>query len=81
MYRAEVTIKLKKGMLNPEASTTKRALEHLGFEIDDLETAEVFYLNLEADSREDARGQVDEMCQRLLANPVIHDYTISVSEV
>ena len=78
-YQAEVRISLKKGMLNPEASTIQRALALLDYQVEDTKTSETITFSLEAKSPEDAREEVDQMCQRLLCNPIIHDYQIIVS--
>jgi phosphoribosylformylglycinamidine synthase PurS subunit len=76
LFRAEITVKLKDGMLDPEAATIKKALKHLGFECQSLKQASVFELEFEADSRQNATDAAQGMCQRLLANPVIHDYSV-----
>jgi len=76
LFRAEVTIKLKNGMLDPEAATIKKALKHLGYECRSVKQAAVFELEFQADSRQNATDIAQEMCQRLLANPIIHDYNV-----
>ncbi len=80
LYRAEITIKLKHGMLDPEATTIKNALKHLGYECQSVKQAAVYELELTADSRENATDIVNGMCQRLLANPIIHDYDIRITK-
>ena len=79
-YTATVTVRLKHGVLDPEAETTKGALQRLGFELSALRAADVYELDLEADDEVDARERADEMAERLLANPTIHDYEVSVTE-
>jgi len=79
-YTATVTVRLKRGVLDPEAETTRRALERLGFELSDLRAADRFEIDLAADSAEAARSRAAEMAERLLANPTIHDYTVEVAE-
>lgn len=79
-FRAEVTIALKNGMLDPEAATIRKGLEHLGYRTDSLKMQKRFILSLDAASAREARSLVDEMCQRLLANPVIHNYDIIIEE-
>ena len=79
-YTATITVRLKAGVLDPEAKTTQRALERLGFELEDLRSADVFEVDLEAESTDDATERVEEMAERLLANPTIHDYEVDVSE-
>lgn len=79
-YTATITVRLKRGVLDPEAETTQRSLERLGFELDDLRSTDRFEVDLDADDREDAESRVTEMTERLLANPTIHDYEITVDE-
>jgi phosphoribosylformylglycinamidine synthase len=79
-YTATVTVRLKRGVLDPEAETTKRALERLGFELEALRSADRFEIDLDAESAEAAADTADEMAERLLANPTIHDYTVEVEE-
>ncbi|MFC7194150.1 phosphoribosylformylglycinamidine synthase subunit PurS [Halosimplex aquaticum] len=79
-YTATVEVRLKHGVLDPEAETTERALERLGFELDDLRAADVFEVDLGAESADDARERAGEMADRLLANPTIHDYDVAVEE-
>ena len=79
-YTATVEVRLKHGVLDPEAETTGRALERLGFELEDLRAADRFEVDLEAESAEDAAERAGEMAERLLANPTIHDYEVSVEE-
>ena len=77
-YTATVTVRLKTGVLDPEAATTRRALERLGFAVEELRRADRFELELDADSATDAEEQAAAMAERLLANPTIHDYAVEV---
>lgn len=79
-YTATLTVRLKSGVLDPEAQTTQRALERLGFDLEDLRSADRFEIDLEANSDDAAVERVEEMAERLLANPTIHDYEIDVTE-
>ncbi|MFC7135583.1 phosphoribosylformylglycinamidine synthase subunit PurS [Halobaculum litoreum] len=77
-YTATVTVRLKHGVLDPEAETTARALERLGFELEDLRSADRFEIDLDAADADAARERAGEMADRLLANPTIHDYEVAV---
>lgn len=77
-FTATVTVRLKGGVLDPEAATTARALERLGFELEALRSADVFEIDLAAESTEQARASAESMAERLLANPTIHDYEVEV---
>ncbi len=77
--RARITVRLKKGLLNPEAKTIQRSLELLGYKnISGFDTERVFLIDLDVESAEKARREVEEMCRRILVNPVIEEYTIHI---
>lgn len=78
-FDTEVKISLKKGMLNPEAATIQRALALLKYQVDDTQTLQIIKFSVEGDNEEIIRRQVDEMCQKLLCNPVIHNYDIKIT--
>jgi phosphoribosylformylglycinamidine synthase len=78
MAIAEVRVELKKGVADPEGKNTLKALELLGFEgLKDVKTVKVFDILMDGDAGE-AEKKVDEMCRKLLANPVIHNYSIKI---
>jgi phosphoribosylformylglycinamidine synthase len=79
-YTATVIVRLKRGVLDPEAETTKRALERLGFELDALRSADRFEIDLDAADAAAAEERATDMAERLLANPTIHDYEVAVEE-
>ena len=79
-YNVEVKTSLKKGMLNPEASTIEKALALLNYEVKDTKSINIIQFSLAAENKDDAFNQADEMCQKLLCNPVIHDYEINICE-
>jgi phosphoribosylformylglycinamidine synthase len=77
MVKAFVEIHLKKGVADPEGSNTLKALKLLGFEnAADVKSAKLFEIDLDEEDEARARDMLEEMCNRLLANPVIHDYQI-----
>ena len=78
LFDIEVKISLKSGMLNPEASQVERSLDLLGYEVKNVKTVETIKFQMEGEDREAIRDNVTDMCERLLCNPVIHDYKINV---
>jgi phosphoribosylformylglycinamidine synthase PurS subunit len=78
-YDVTITIALKDGMLNPEARAIQHALANLGFPTEGLSTARLFRITLDAADAAAARREAEQMCERLLANPVIHRYTVEVA--
>ncbi len=81
MFRARVEITLKKGISDPEGKNILKALHLLGFEeVKEVKMAKVTEIFMD-ESEKEVEARVKEMCNRLLANPVIHDYTISIERM
>jgi len=79
-YIARVEVSLKPGHSDPEGETTRASLVELNYPVKEVRVSKVYKLILEASSIEEAKRQIEEMCKRLLANPVKDDYTITVEE-
>jgi phosphoribosylformylglycinamidine synthase PurS subunit len=81
-YEARVEITHLPGILDPQGATIERALPALGYDnVSEVRVGKSIRLVLEADDEAGARDQVEEMCRRLLANPVIEGYEIALSEL
>ena len=81
VYRAEVRIELKPGVADPEGANTKKALELLGFKgVRAVKSVHAFSLDVDATNETEAKAQVDEMCKRLLVNPVIHIPKVTIQK-
>ncbi len=79
--RVRVEVHLRKGVADPEGSNTLKALTLLGFQgVKEVRSAKLFEIDLATDDPKGAEKEAQEMCRRLLANPVIHDYRISVEK-
>jgi phosphoribosylformylglycinamidine synthase subunit PurS len=77
--KARVLVRLKPSILDAQGVTVKRALASLGFaEVQDVRVGKVVDVELDGLGPEDARRRVDEMCARLLCNPVIEDFTVEL---
>jgi phosphoribosylformylglycinamidine synthase PurS subunit len=77
--KARVLVRLKPGILDAQGASVRRALDGLGFhEVRDVRVGKVVDLDLEGASAADARRRLDEMCARLLVNPVIEDFTVEM---
>jgi phosphoribosylformylglycinamidine synthase len=79
-YIARVNVELKTGHSDPEGETTKEALRELNYPVNSVRVSKVYEIHLEASSVEEAKRQVEEMCRRLLANPVKDNYIIRIEE-
>ncbi|CAM2067843.1 phosphoribosylformylglycinamidine synthase subunit PurS [Sulfidibacter corallicola] len=78
MKKVRVIVRLRQGVLDPQGKTAEHALHSLGFEeVRDVRIGK--YIELELDETLEAdklHEHVKEMCDKLLANPVIEDYEI-----
>ncbi|HEY7648642.1 MAG TPA: phosphoribosylformylglycinamidine synthase subunit PurS [Methylomirabilota bacterium] len=75
--KLRVLVRLKPGILDVQGAAVKRALVGLGFhDVTDLRVGKVIEVEMDAASEAEARGRADEMCRKLLANPILEDYTI-----
>jgi phosphoribosylformylglycinamidine synthase subunit PurS len=81
-FEARVEITHLPGILDPQGATVERALPALGYDnVSEVSVGKSIRLVLDAPDESAARKQVDEMCQRLLANPVIEAYEIALTEL
>jgi len=79
MLTAKIYVTLKPGVLDAQGDTVRSALETLGFKaVEEVRIGKFMLVTLNSASREEAKAQVEEMCRRLLANPVIEDYTFDL---
>jgi len=82
MFEVKVTIGLKKGVSDPEGANTLKALKLLGFDnVKEAKTIRTVDLLIDGKTKEDVRKNVEQMCQRLLTNPVIHTYKIYIEKI
>jgi phosphoribosylformylglycinamidine synthase len=75
MTRVEVFIQLKPGLLDPQGETLTHALESLGHEgVSELRVGKWITFRMDESDRAAVEREVEEMCERLLANPVIESF-------
>jgi phosphoribosylformylglycinamidine synthase subunit PurS len=77
--RATVLVRPKPGILDPQGEAVGSALGHLGFDVQDARVGKVIDLELQASDAAAAKAEVERMCERLLANPLIESYEIEVA--
>lgn len=79
--RATVHVTLKQGVLDPQGKAIAHALETLGFDgVGEVRQGKFLELDLAESDAGAARAKVTEMCERLLANTVIENYRVDISE-
>jgi phosphoribosylformylglycinamidine synthase PurS subunit len=80
MIKARVTVTLKNGVLDPQGKAIEGALGSLGFEgVGQIRQGKVFDLELATADRAKAEADLKAMCDKLLANTVIENYTIALA--
>lgn len=80
MWKAEVFVTLKKGVLDPQGETVRGALQALGYDgVAEVRVGKYMEVFVEGDNAGEVSRQVEEMCQRLLANPVLENFRVRVT--
>ena len=80
MFEARVEVTHRPGIADPAGATVERALPALGYtNVTQVHIGKVIRLVVDAADAGAAKSQVEEMCERLLANPVIESYEVTVS--
>ncbi len=81
MYKATINVTLKKSVLDPQGQTVLHALSTLGFkEARDLRVGKFFELTVDEADKTRAEARIREMCDKLLINPVIEEYSLTLRE-
>jgi phosphoribosylformylglycinamidine synthase subunit PurS len=78
--KATVLVRPKGGILDPQGEAVERSLRQLGFEVSEARVGRVIDLEVDASTAEEARTQLERMCENLLANPLIESYEIELEE-
>jgi phosphoribosylformylglycinamidine synthase len=79
--RVKIFVSLKNGVLDPQGKAVEQSLHALGYkEVQDVRVGKFVELDLQSNSREAAEGRIREMCDKLLANPVIENFHYEISE-
>ena len=79
--KAKIHVTLKEGVLDPQGKAVQRALGSLGFGgVDEVRQGKYLEIDLAGSDPAKARDEVDAMCKKLLANTVIENYAIEITE-
>jgi phosphoribosylformylglycinamidine synthase subunit PurS len=76
--RATVLVRPKAGILDPQGQAVESSLRQLGFPVGEARVGRLVDLELEATDPEQARAEVERMCDQLLANPLIESFEIEL---
>ena len=79
--RVKIFVCLKEGVLDPQGKAVAHSLHSLGYqEVQDVRMGKYLEISLDVPSRQAAEVKIREMCDKLLANPVIEDYRFEIQE-
>ncbi len=79
MIKARIVVTLKNGVLDPQGKAIEGALGTLGFSgVGGIRQGKVFDVEVEGDDRAKAEADLAAMCEKLLANTVIENYTVEI---
>jgi phosphoribosylformylglycinamidine synthase len=82
MYLAKVYITLKPTVNDPQGLTIKGALHTLGFKsVQEVRAGKYMEIKIEEKNLEKAKSETQEMCKKLLANPVIENYRFELEQI
>jgi phosphoribosylformylglycinamidine synthase subunit PurS len=77
--KARIHITLKKGVLDPQGKAIANALSHLGFEgVEEVRQGKYIEIDFSGGDAQQARARLDAMCEQLLANTVIENYSVEL---
>jgi len=77
--KATVLVRPKPGILDPQGQAVQSSLRHLGFDVGEARIGRLVDVELATDDAEEARAQLERMCEQLLTNPLIESYEIEVA--
>jgi phosphoribosylformylglycinamidine synthase PurS subunit len=78
--KAVINVRLKRGILDPQGKTVNNALNHLGFKnIQNVRIGKLIEFEIAESDKSIAAQKIEEACRKLLANPVIEDFTYEIT--
>ncbi len=81
-YQARIYITLRPSVLDPQGVAVKSGIQHLGYNnVEQVRIGKYIEMTLSATDETEAKSQLDQICDQLLANPVIEIYRFDLTEV
>jgi phosphoribosylformylglycinamidine synthase len=78
--KARIVVRPKPGILDPQGEAVQGSLQQLGFAVEEARVGRIVELELRNGDRDHALTELEQMCERLLANPLIESYEIELIE-
>ena len=81
-YQAQIYVTLRPSVLDPAGTAVESGLKNMGYDnVEGVRIGKYIQLSITSENEEDARKQLDIVCDRLLANPVIENYSVELTEI
>ncbi|MEW6061667.1 MAG: phosphoribosylformylglycinamidine synthase subunit PurS [Bacteroidota bacterium] len=82
MYQSTITVTLRPSILDVQGKAVEHSLHTLGLtHVANVRVGKSIHLTIDVPTEEEAKRITDEACKKLLANPVMEDYTFTVSKI
>jgi phosphoribosylformylglycinamidine synthase len=82
MLRAEIYITLKGTVVDPQGKTVKHALESMGYRsLEEVRMGKLIVVKFNYQDKKKAAKEIEGMCRKLLANPIIEDYSYKITKI
>jgi len=82
MFRAQVIIKRRPSILDPQGKAVEKGAQHLGLNnIKNTRIGKFIEFDVLSDNREEAEKEVNDYCLKLLSNPIMEDFEFSISDI
>ena len=79
MYSAKIKVTLRKSILDPQGKAVEHSIQSLGYKnIKDTRIGKFVELKIDAGSEQEAKKVTNEVCAKLLANPIMEDYEFEI---
>ncbi|MBD8500401.1 phosphoribosylformylglycinamidine synthase subunit PurS [Paenibacillus arenosi] len=81
MFKAKVYVTTKANVLDPQGAAVQQALHTMGYAaVDDVRIGKYMELTFDTTDRAQAESELEQMCKKLLANPVVEDYRYELED-
>ncbi len=81
MYLSKITVTLRKSILDPQGKAVEHGIHSLGYDdVRDVRIGKYIEIAVEATNKKEAERITNDVCQKLLANPVMEDFSFVVEE-
>lgn len=82
MHSVKITVTLRKSILDPQGKAIEHAISTLGYgQVGEVRTGKLIELKINCLTKDEAERVTNELCKKLLANPVMEDYTYTIEQV